>query len=92
MEQLQELMHTIESVSDLGRNIVFILGQHLIFGIEGTGMSKKELEMGLERTDYVIRKELKILEGQGYITFIKQRPIEVSLSDKLENLLKGDVN
>ncbi|MGD6900056.1 Fic family protein [Bacillus infantis] len=91
MEQLQELIHNIEDVSDLGRNIVYILGQHIIFGIEGTGMSKKELEMGLEITDYVIRKELKTLEGQGYIKFIKQRPIEVSLSDQLENLLKVDV-
>ncbi len=88
MIRLSEFIKTLEGLNNIEKDILFVLGQHFIFGIEGTAMSKKELQNGLDLTDYVIRKELKALEKKQYIKIVKQRPIEVTISGVVEDYLK----
>ncbi|MGO4890019.1 Fic family protein [Anaerobacillus sp. MEB173] len=83
---LQERINSLD-LSDGEKETLYIIGQHFIFGIKGTGISKKELQYQQGKTDYYINKEIKSLEEKGHISFFKKKPIEVTLSDYLRNLL-----
>jgi Fic family protein len=88
-EKMDRLESSIRSL-DLTNNekdTLFIIGQYYVFGIEGTGISKQELEYEQGKTPYIITKELKTLEANGYITFKKLKPIEVTLSHSFGELL-----
>ncbi|MFX3659772.1 MAG: hypothetical protein ACE3JN_06730 [Ectobacillus sp.] len=75
----------IESVelSPESQDILFILGQNYIFGIEGKGMTKGELIHATEKIKYIVGKALAELSERNFITFLKKRPIEVRLSGVL---------
>ncbi|MGJ7920637.1 Fic family protein [Neobacillus sp. LXY-4] len=88
MEKISLLSKSHDDLNDFEKQILFILGQHYIFGIEGTGMTMKELESVLEVTEYVVRKSLKNLVAKGYVTNIKLKPIEVAISSLLSDVLK----
>ena len=88
MGKISSLTQSQNDLNDSEKSILFILGQHYIFGIEGTGITMKELESVLEITEYVVRKALKTLVDKGYVTYTKLKPIEVSISDLLSDELK----
>ena len=48
----------------------------------------KQLESVLDIAAYVVRKALKNFVTKGYITYIKLKPIEVSISESLSGELK----
>lgn len=87
MNKLSAMIRSFENLTDQERNIIFVIGQHFIFGIKGTGISKKELEITLDVSEYVVRNALKKLESIDYIKYTKLKPIEVTLSDALGNEL-----
>ncbi|PAD69955.1 hypothetical protein CHH83_05995 [Bacillus sp. 7586-K] len=87
LEQVYHLIENLDLLSDIAKTIAFITGQHYIFGIEGTGISKSELTRVLDKTDYVISKEIKDLYNKGYIQYTKKNPIEITLSEQLQEKL-----
>lgn len=89
MDQLYELISQLQPSSELSRDILLILGQNCIFGIEDTGISKHELANELIRTEYIIGKEIKELDKNGYIKYTKKNPIEITLSDNLQKKLNS---
>lgn len=89
LDQLFELITHLELSSDLSREIIFIAGQNDIFGIEDTGISKSEFVTALEKTDYIIGKEIKDLEKNGYIKYTKKNPIEITISNSLHDQLNS---
>lgn len=76
-----------DDLNEIEKQILYILGQHYILGIEGTGLTMKELESALEVTEYVVRKSLKNFETKEFVTNIKLKPIEVAISPILSNIL-----
>lgn len=83
MDLLIHLINELEDLNELERKILFIIGQHYIFGIEDTGLSKRELEKVLNVSEYAIRNVLKNFETKKLIKYTKLKPIEVTLSDAL---------
>lgn len=87
MDQLVELISHLDLSNELSRDVLFIAGQHDIFGIEGTGISRHELSEAKDTTEYKISKEIKELDKLGYIKYIKRNPIEITISDDLHEKL-----
>lgn len=83
MEKLKRLIQDLEDLTKPEKEILFIIGQHYIFGIQGSGISKRELEAVLDTTEYVVRNALNKFEEKGYIIRTKSKPIEVTFSDSL---------
>ncbi|MFM1652273.1 Fic family protein [Brevibacillus sp. B_LB10_24] len=80
MEQLVVWVQQLALRDEISESILFNIGQNDIFGIEGKGLTKKELIQITGKTEYVVRKTFESLKKQGYIEFLKRRPIEVTLN------------
>lgn len=85
MKRLNEVIENLPLSDDFSKNILFILGQNFIFGIEGKGMTRKELLRVTNKTDYVIKKHLDLLSNEEFIEYLGRKPIEVTISDKLSS-------
>lgn len=72
-----------EGLSQEGRDILYILGQSYIFGIEGKGMTRQELISISEKTPHIISKVFRELSEKGLIEYLKRKPIEVRLNESL---------
>jgi len=87
MEQLELLIQSLNFKDKNCMNILYILGQNYIFGIEGKGLTKNELISATSKTAYLVRNALENLLQEGYIEYLSRRPIESTLSEKLRVLL-----
>lgn len=87
MVQLKQLVKTLTIENDVCSKILFYLGQNHIFGIRGRGLTKKELENISGSSKYVISRAIEELKERKFIELIKRRPIEVTLSETLQNTL-----
>lgn len=86
MESLSNMIDEVsitDSLSKESQEILYVLGQNYIFGIEGKGMTKQELIMIREKTPYVVGRALKELEEKGLIEYLRRKPIELRLSESL---------
>ena len=89
VEKLSEITQDLDiDLAKQEKEILYVIGQHYIFGIKGSGMSKKELEIIFETSEYAIRNALKKLRDKGYIVNTKSKPIEVTLSNLLGDKLQ----
>lgn len=87
IDQLHQLIKEIAELDVLCKDILFIIGQDYIFGIEGEGIAKSILIKGLDVTKYKIDKSLKQLREQELILNTKNNPVKVTLSNKLSDQL-----
>jgi hypothetical protein len=60
LDKLFTITKTPNDLTENERQTLFVIGQHFIFGIEGTGLSKIELQTELNKTGYIINKDLKL--------------------------------
>ncbi|BAU26037.1 Fic family protein [Aneurinibacillus soli] len=81
MESLDHMVQQLNITDEISENIFFILGQNYIFGIEGKGMTLKELVAATDKTEYLVRKSLDELDQKGVLVFLKRKPIEVTLCE-----------
>jgi Fic family protein len=88
MDTLATFIKELNIEDEIANDLLLILGQNDIFGIEGKGLTKKELTSITEKSEYIIGKALEHLMQAGYIEFLKRKPIEVALSKKLMDRLK----
>lgn len=54
--KLKEIIAEVDNLTKEEKEVLFVIGQHYIFGIEGTGISKKELGIVTEASDYSVGK------------------------------------
>jgi Fic family protein len=79
MGRLSSLLQELSIPNELGKDIFFILGQNYIFGIEGKGLTLKDLISITKKSEYTVRKALDELEEMRLIEFIRRKPIEITV-------------
>jgi Fic family protein len=79
MGRLSSLLQEFSIPNELGKDIFFILGQNYIFGIEGKGLTLKDLISITKKSEYTVRKALDELEEMRLIEFIRRKPIEITV-------------
>lgn len=67
--------------------IIFVLGQYYLFGLEGEGFPKKELEKVTGYSYYRVSKALEVLVKEGLVKVLKEKPMVVMLAEKVADLL-----
>ncbi|CAH2462545.1 MULTISPECIES: Fic family protein [Bacillus cereus group] len=85
--QLHQLINELEELDTLCKDILFIIGQDYIFGLEGEGIEKSILIKGLDVTKYKVDKSLKQLREQELVINTKNNPVKVTLSSGLSDQL-----
>lgn len=85
--QLHQLINDLEELDTLCKDILFVIGQDYIFGLEGEGIEKSILIKGLDVTKYKVDKSLKQLREQELVINTKNNPVKVTLSSRLSDQL-----
>ncbi|MCC2391577.1 Fic family protein [Bacillus cereus group sp. Bc002] len=85
--QLHQLINELEELDSLCQDILFVIGQDYIFGLEGEGIEKSVLIKGLDVTKYKVDKSLKQLREQNLVINTKNNPVKVTLSSRLSDQL-----
>lgn len=85
LKQLQELIYQFTIEDKVCNEILFFLGQNYIFGIQGKGLTKKELTNLTKTSIYVVTKAIEELKERQHIEFLKRNPVELTLAELLRS-------
>jgi len=81
---LQEALEDYKTLmTEVEMNALYIVGQSYIYNLEGSGITKQELEEECELSSHKMTQIINTLLEQDHIQKIKQRPFTITLSDKM---------
>ncbi|MCL1991084.1 MAG: Fic family protein [Defluviitaleaceae bacterium] len=72
------------------KEVLEVLGQHYLFGLEGESFSKKELEDVLELSAYKVSKAIDALVKREMVRVVKKKPFFISLTEQFIEVLALD--